>query len=105
MDFWHLANGYVSLVCAVVLTAAILHPKLHEGLVIKTGLIAMAISLGATAWLTLGEVEDWQALWRAGFILRAGLLCTIVGCLLRLRAVQRHARSARKTFLGSFFHG
>lgn len=106
MDFWHTANGYVSLVGTVLLTAIVLHPRIHEGLVIKTGLIAMIISMGATAWLTLADVEDWQALWHAGFVLRAGLVCAIIGIILRGLAYSRTTYLRKKPgFFRSFFHG
>lgn len=106
MDFWHTANGYVSITGAVLLTAIVLHPRVHEGLVIKTGLIAMIISMGATAWLTLAELEDWQAFWRAGFVLRAGLVCAIFGIILRARAYGKATYPHKKPdFIRSFFHG
>ena len=109
MDFWHQANGWLSLVGMGLLTCIVLHPRIHEGLVIKTGLMAMIVSLGATAWLTLAEVDNWQALWRAGFVLRAGLVGTVLGCLLRANALPRrkdHRHFLRRSsdFFGSF-HG
>lgn len=106
MDFWHFANGYLSLIGMILLTGIVLHPRVHEGVMIKTGLMAMIISMGATAWLTLAELEDWQALRRAGFVLRAGLVCTIFGIILRARAYSKATYPHKKPgFFRSFFHG
>jgi hypothetical protein len=78
MDNWHLLNGVVSIMGVFALSWVVLHPKIHEGVVIKLGLVMMIFSLAATAILTLTETENWTALWRAGFALRLGLF--LAGC-------------------------
>jgi hypothetical protein len=82
MDKIHVANGVVSIFCALALTWVVLHPRIQEGLLIKSGLVLMIFSLLATASMTLGpHYEDWHSLWRAGFTLRLGLLMVALGVL------------------------
>lgn len=75
------------------LSWVVLHPRIHEGLVIKIGLVAMIFSLAATAALTLSNTENWTALWRAGFVLRLGLF--LVGCGVIWRAYGLHLKHER----------
>lgn len=65
----------------IALTWVVLHPKIHEGLLIKVGLVTMIFSLAATATLTLTNTENWTALWRAGFALRLGLFFAGIGVI------------------------
>lgn len=71
-------NGIISVMGVVALSWVVLHPRIHEGLLIKVGLVIMIFSLASTAVITLSETENWVALWRAGFALRLGLF--MVGC-------------------------
>ena len=85
MDALHILNGLVSLTCAGVLSWLVLSPGIHEGPVIKVGLIAMIFALLATAAHTLGDTQDWMALSTAGLTLRLGLLTVIAGICWRKR--------------------
>lgn len=87
MDTWHLANGVVSLMVALVLAGLVLHPDVHEGLLTKAGLIIMVFSLMATAMLTFTGSVDWGAYWRAAFWLRVGLFAALIGALSRILGV------------------
>ena len=87
MNIWHMASGIVSLLCAIALSLVILHPRIHEGIVIKTGLITMVISCLVTFALTMADSTDWGAYWRASFWLRAGLLLTCAGLVMKARTV------------------
>lgn len=93
MDCWHYLNGIISLMGVVALSWVVLHPRIHEGLVIKLGLVAMIFSLSATAALTLTDTENWAGLWRAGFALRLGLF--IAGCGVIWRAYGIHWRLSK----------
>lgn len=86
MSYWQMANAIVSLFAAGVLTIVILHPRIHEGLPIKAGLMVVVIGLLATAGLTVTESTAWDAYWRAGFAMRAGLAVICLGVLYRARA-------------------
>jgi hypothetical protein len=84
MDEWHTASGVVSLACAAFLSWIVLHPRINEGVLVKAGLITMITSLLVTGALTLGESYAWSAYWRAGFLLRLGLLLVCVGVFVRV---------------------
>lgn len=101
MDCWHFLNGWMSLMGVGVLSWVVLHPKIHEGVVIKIGLITMIFSLGATAAVTLSATEDWDALWRAGFALRLGLF--LVGCGVIWRAYGSRRFGSRHRRASDFF--
>ena len=83
MDCWHYLNGVISIMGVFALSWVVLHPKIHEGVLIKVGLVAMIFSLAATAALTLTNTENWTGLWRAGFVLRLGLFLAGVGVIWR----------------------
>lgn len=83
MDCWHYLNGVISIMGVFALSWVVLHPRIHEGVLIKVGLVTMIFSLAATAALTLTNTENWTALWRAGFVLRLGLFLAGVGVIWR----------------------
>jgi hypothetical protein len=83
MHYWHISNGLISAIGALVMAVIIMHPRIDEGLIVKIGLIVMTFSLFATAYLSMTESENWVAYWRAAFWLRAGLLITAAGILIR----------------------
>ena len=92
MDLLHLANAAACVVAALVLSLIVLHPHIKEGLIVKAGLIAMVIGLSATAALVFSESLNWNAYWRAGFTLRAGLAVACVGVLIKARRLASHGR-------------
>lgn len=75
----HAANGLASLLAAAMLAGLVLNPKIHEGLIVKLGLMAMIWGLIGTAYLTLSESQNWQAVWNAGLLLRAGVCVVCAG--------------------------
>lgn len=81
----HLANGLVSLIAAALLTGLVLNPKINEGVIVKVGLMAMIWGLIGTAYLTLSDSGEWDALWNAGLLLRVGLCIVCVGMWWRAR--------------------
>lgn len=108
MDPWHIASAASSAIAAFVLAAIVLHPQIHEGLIVKSGLVVAILSLVGTAMLTLSGSEDWSAYWRAGFSLRVGLAVACVGILLRARRLgclsrqrkqQQQSREATRRWL------
>lgn len=80
-----LANGIISLLAAALLTGLILNPTIKEGLFVKVGLMAMVWGLIGTAYLTLSESDNWDAVWNAGLLLRVGLCIVCVGMWWRAR--------------------
>ena len=80
-----LANGLVSLLAAAMLAGLILNPRINEGVVVKIGLLGMTWGLIGTAYLTLSESQNWEAVWNAGLVLRIGLCVVCVGMWWRAR--------------------
>ena len=80
-----LANGLVSLLAAAMLAGLILNPRINEGVVVKIGLLGMTWGLIGTAYLTLSESNNWDAVWNAGLVLRIGLCIVCVGMWWRAR--------------------
>jgi hypothetical protein len=91
MSYWQMANAVVSVFAAAVLTVVVLHPKIHEGMAIKAGLMVVVFGLLATAGLTATSSMNWDAYWRAGFAMRAGLALVCVGILYRARVKAKTA--------------
>lgn len=96
MDEWHILNGVISIMGVFALSWVVLHPRIHEGLVIKIGLVTMIFSLAATAALTLTETENWTALWRASFALRLGLFLAGCGVIWRAYGINWRNSSPRR---------
>lgn len=87
MGAHNILNGFVSLIAASVLAYVVLSTRWDEGLLVKSGLIVMILSLLATAALTLmGGPPNWAALWNAGTALRCGIVTVVVGYWWRGRA-------------------
>ena len=73
------------LIC-LALIGAIVSPRVHDGVVIKAGLICMAAGFGA---ISLQLLEGVEAIARPLLLVNAGLAVVIVGYLLR-KARARH---------------
>lgn len=71
--------GVLSLFAAAGLGYVVLTDRIHEGIIIKLGLILMVIGLLAAAALTLRGIESLRGLFHAGIALRGGLCIVIVG--------------------------
>lgn len=102
MDCWQFLNGVISVMGVFALSWVVLHPKIHEGLLIKVGLITMIFSLAATAILTLTDTENWDALWRAGFSLRLGLFLSGCGVIYRAYGIRLKPHRRRTTDWANF---
>lgn len=94
MSSWHFASGIVSLFAALALCVIVLNRRIHEGLIIKIGLIGMIVSLLVTFALTLAESRDWEAYWRASFVTRCGVLVVCAGLIVRARVYVNRLREA-----------
>jgi len=85
MSTWHFASGVVSLLSALALCLIVLNRGIHEGVIIKVGLIGMIISLLVTFALTFNESREWEAYWRASFVTRCSILVVCIGLVVRAR--------------------
>lgn len=83
-----LLNGYVSLLCAVLLAYIVLCRHLHEGLVIKTGLILTIVGLFGASFIALKGFDSYGSQWNASLLIYSGLLVTIAGGLLHLNEIK-----------------
>lgn len=76
--------GASGLICLALL-GAILSPRVHDGVIMKVGLICMALGFGAMAlrlWVGI-KAADVQSLERALLLINAGIAVFILGYLLR----------------------
>ncbi|QIM51631.1 hypothetical protein [Hydrogenophaga crocea] len=83
MDALLYVYGMVSMVCAVCLGWVVLHPDIHEGPIIKTGLVTMIFSLAATGYHGISMSQNWSAMLTASVTTSLGLLAVILGIIVR----------------------
>lgn len=89
-----LLNAAACGLIALALIGAILSPKVHDGIVIKIGLISLAAGFGAMAlrlWIGV-EADDLLGVQRALLLINAGIAVVIVGYLLRKAKVHHPVR-------------
>lgn len=86
------ACGLISL----ALIGAIVSPRVHDGIVVKVGLISMAGGFGATALSLIDGVgpDEIVSLERSLLLINAGIAVVIVGYLLRKARVHHPVRRA-----------
>ena len=86
------ACGLVSM----ALIGAVLHPKVHDGIVIKVGLICMALGFGAIALLLYEGVmpRTLVGMEHALMLVNAGIAVVILGYVWRKSKVHHPVRRA-----------
>jgi predicted neutral ceramidase superfamily lipid hydrolase len=86
-QFIALANAAGSAVIAALSTWAILSHRVRDGVLIKCGLILLAIGCAVSAWHLFDGIDgsDLLALNRARFVQLAGMLIVALGYWLHLR--------------------
>jgi len=89
-----LVNAAACGLIAIVLLWMILSPKVHDGVVIKAGLIPMALGFGSIALLLIDGLapDELQGLERALLLINAGIALVIVGYLLRRASAHHQVR-------------
>lgn len=83
-----LLNGVMSVLAALGLTFVVLHPRIHEGLGIKFGLIVMILSLWASAAVAFNDLPI-DAAFNAGLSLRAGIVIVCLAYAIKYRKAKR----------------
>lgn len=78
-----LANAAASGLIAMALLGAVLSPRVHDGVVIKVGLICMAAGFGAVA-LQMTDGPNTTGLQRAILMINAGIAVVVIGYLWRV---------------------
>jgi len=87
-------NAWTCAVLAIIFGWAVLSPRVHDGVIIKAGLISMALGFAATAWaLADGQsCDDLHVLGRAEMLIHGGLLVVMFGFALRTRGGREKRR-------------
>ena len=80
-------NATTAAVIALVLSWAVLSHRVRDGVVIKLGLISMALGFGALSWQLVDGMgcTDLRPLNNAHALVHVGLAIVLVGYLLRTR--------------------
>lgn len=70
---------------ALAMIVAVLHPRVHDGVIVKVGLISMALGFGSIALRLFDGVGDGDAthLARSILMISAGVGIVLVGYILR----------------------
>jgi hypothetical protein len=85
-------NALMSLLAAAGLAWVVLHPRIHEGVVVKTGLVMMIFGLLAVAGLSSEQVTSARAWANAGLVFSTGVVVACVGAAIRMAPRRKGAR-------------
>lgn len=85
MNAWQYASGIMALFAALGLCVIVLHSRIHEGAIIKAGLIGLVFSLLITFALTVNETMVLDYYWRATFLTKSSLFVVCLGLFVRAR--------------------
>ena len=85
MNTWQYASGVMALFAALGLCVIVLHRDIHEGFLIKAGLIGLIFSLLITFALTINGSLVLDYYWRATFLTKTSLFVTCLGLFVRAR--------------------
>lgn len=85
MNTWQYASGVMALFAALGLCVVVLHRGIHEGPIIKAGLIGLIFSLLITFALTVNETMILDYYWRATFLTKTSLFTICLGLFVRAR--------------------
>ena len=90
MTLEHL-TGWMSLICALVISFVVLSAHVQEGLLIKLGLIMLIIGLFASGVVLLKGFDSLNSLLHIGLLMRAGMLLTATGFARYVYVVKKEA--------------
>ena len=95
MDWVTLINTVCCVVMSGAATWACLSPKVHDRIVMKLGLVMLALGFAAHAWLVHDGIQVWDAvaMARAQLMINGGMVLVVLGWLLRGRS--KHAPERR----------
>lgn len=93
-------NAVMTGLLAIVLIVAILHPGVNDGIVIKVGMIGMALGFGAIALIMLDGIQpgDRTRIQRGLLMVCSGIAVVILGYAWRCRRCKHPLR--RRTDFG-----
>jgi hypothetical protein len=90
-----LANVMCYIVMSAAATWACLSSRVHDRILMKLGLVVLAIGFAAHAYLAI-EGVDTTAMGRAQLLSNGGLVLVVLSFLLRTRSTRRHGRPERR---------
>jgi hypothetical protein len=98
-SIWTQVNTVVCCLLALATSWACLSRRVHDGLVIKLGLILLALGFSGHAWITHDGIDayDAVALTRAQLLINAGMALAVIGWLLRGRSGRKGHPPERRT--------
>lgn len=93
MNSWQYASGVMALFAALGLCVIVLHRGIHEGALIKAGLVGLIFSLLVTFALTVNETTTLDYYWRATFLTKSSLTLVCLGLFVRARSYVKRTES------------
>lgn len=94
MNTWQYASGIMALFAAIGLCTIVLHRGIHEGFLIKTGLIGLIFALLITFALTINETLVLDYYWRATFLTKTSIFVVCLGLFVRARGYVKRTEPA-----------
>lgn len=89
-----LINAAACGLIALALVGAVLSARVHDGVIIKAGLVSMALGFGSIAMRLVFDRDNALGLGRSLLMINAGIAVVIIGYLLRrARGCQQMRRS------------
>ena len=102
-DFIAILNGVISVAFSAVLVWGVLSPRVRDGVVVKFGMILMAIGFALSAALLLDGIDhaDLIPLNRSRLLSHVGAVVAVVGWAWRMYRGERLHHLFDFSFLGS----
>lgn len=94
MDWITFINTIVCCALAAAASWACLSPRVKDGIIIKLGLVGLALGFASYGYLVFAGL-DVQALTRAQLVINAGVVVTVAGWWLRGRPGRQHVPERR----------
>lgn len=90
-------NGMACAAMALGLSWAVLHPGVHDGIVIKAGLILMVVGFGTLALRLLAGLQEGDAIYLSRSVLMVNAGALIVAAGYGLRRARAGGRPRRRS--------
>lgn len=82
-------TGWMSLICALVISFVVLSAHIREGFLIKIGLIMLIIGLFASGIILIKGFDSLNSLMHTGLLMRVGMLFTSAGFAMHMYTVKK----------------
>lgn len=93
-EWLHLINGSACAFIGLFLMYCILSTRVHDKLLVKCGLISMALGFLASAWFLLDDLKGWNdpGMTRAQLLINGGLVIGVIAYARRRKKAGRPIR-------------